>query len=225
MKTILVACETIEDEIKAAIDRLKLDYRVVWVEGGLHNSPDRLRQHIQGILDEADGLCDRLIFTLGHCGGGVNNIATGDYQTILPLADDCISLLLGSLSTRKRLSSPPTFFLTSGWMRHENNVVTSYERSVEKYGPERAARLNKMMLKHYKRFGLVDTGTYDMQKAASRVSQLAELTGLETETLPADSAWIDQLLMGSYDDPAKFIVLPPHSQLGFESWQGLLEQG
>ncbi len=104
-------------------------------------------------------------------------------------------------------------------------MVTSYERSVEKYGPERAARLNKMMLKHYKRFGLVDTGTYDMQKAASRVSQLAELTGLETETLPADSAWIDQLLMGPYDDPAKFIVLPPHSQLGFESWQGLLEQG
>jgi len=224
MSDILVACETIEDEVKAALKSLNLDYEVIWLEGGLHSSPDRLRRHIQGLLDEVDGRCRRLIFTLGHCGGGLSDLSTGDYETVLPLADDCLSLLLGSMNARRKASDPPTFFLTAGWMRHENSVVTSAGQAVEKYGRARADRLNKMMLKHYKRFGLVDTGVYDLKEAAAKVKPLAATADMEVESLPADEAWLRQLLLGPYDDPERFILLPPHSRLNFDSWRGILER-
>jgi len=224
MKTILIACETIEDEIKDSLERLNLDYPVVWLEGGLHNSPDRLRSRLQKTLDEAEGQCDRGIFTLGYCGGGVSELTTGGYSTVLPLADDCLSILLGSLPARKAASDPVTYFLTEGWMRHENNVVTSYEQMVEKYGQSRADRINKMMMKHYKRFGLVDTGVYDLETASAKVGPLAGLLDMSVERLPGENGWLDTLLTGPHDDPTKFLVLPPHSLLNFDQWCGLLDQ-
>ena len=220
----LVACETIEDEVKAALARLKLDYPIIWLEGGLHNSPERLRGRLREVLTEAEGRCDNLIFTLGYCGGGVSDLTTGGYTTVLPLADDCISILLGSLSARLKASRPPTYFLTEGWMRHENNVITSYDRTVEKYGRAKADRINKLMLKNYRRFGLVDTGCYDLQVASDKVAPLAEIMELEVERLPGQESWLDRLLTGPWDNPALFLVLPPHSDLRFEQWSGLLDQ-
>ena len=224
MKTILIACETIEDEVKASLERLNLDYPVIWLEGGLHNNPDRLRDRVQKVLDEVDGQCELLIFTLGYCGGGVSELTTGNYTTVLPLADDCLSILLGSLPARKAASDPITYFLTEGWMRHENNVVTSYDQTVAKYGQNRADRINRMMLKHYKRFGLVNTGVYDLDAAAAKVDRLAKVVEMYVEELPGEKGWLDTLLTGPHDDPSKFLVLPPRSLLNFDQWSGILEQ-
>lgn len=221
---LLVACETIEDEVKDALERLNLDYPVIWLEGGLHNSPDRLRGRLEEVLAEAEGRCRELLFTLGYCGGGVSDLTTGSYTTVLPLADDCISILMGSLAARQKASRPPTYFLTEGWMRHENNVVTSYERTVEKYGRAKADRINKMMLKNYRRFGLVDTGSFDLAGARAKVAPLAEVVELEVEALPGDKSWLDEILTGPWDDPARFLVLPPHSELTFDRWCALLDQ-
>lgn len=223
MRTILVTCETIEDEVRDALARLGLDYKVIWLEGGLHNSPGRLRDKLQEVLDEADGHCEQLILTLGYCGGGVSGLSTGDYSTVLPLADDCLSLLLGSMAARRAASSPPTYFLTEGWMRHENNVVDSYNATVEKYGLDKADRINKIMLSNYKRFGLVDTGVYDLDKAAGKVAPLAARMDLWIETLPAEANWLERLLTGPYDDPDIFMVLPPHSELDFDQWCAFIE--
>lgn len=223
MRTMVVACESIEDELKKAMAGLGLDYPVVWLEGGLHNTPGRLREKLQEVLNEADGHFDQLIFTLGYCGGGVSDLTTGNYTTVLPLSDDCLSLLLGSVSARQAASNPPTYFLTAGWMRHENNVITSYNVTVEKFGQARADRINKMMLNNYKRFGLVDTGVYDLKAAADKVAPLADRMGLVVETLPAEANWLERLLTGPYDDPTSFLVLPPQSELSFDHWCPLIE--
>lgn len=73
MKTILTACETIADEVNYSLRKLNLDYQVIWLEGGLHNNPDNLRERLRQVLLQAEGQCDRLIFTLGYCGGGESN--------------------------------------------------------------------------------------------------------------------------------------------------------
>lgn len=223
MKTILVACETIEDEVNSALKRLKLDYPVIWLEGGLHNTPERLRSKIDEVLREAEGRCELLIFTLGYCGGGVSDLITGDYTTVLPLADDCISILLGSMAARKKASQRATYFLTEGWMRHENNIVTSYHRTVEKYGQARADRINKMMLNNYERLGLIDTGTFDLKAARLKVEPLASKLDLPVENLPGDSGWLDRLLLGPYDDPSRFLLIPPRGEINFDCWKRFLE--
>ena len=222
MQTILVACNTVEDEVKNALDRLGLDYSIVWVEGGLHDTPALLRARINEILREAEGKCDRLIFALGYCGGGMSDLKTGSYTTIIPLADDCLSILLGSIKARKAASTPVTYFLTAGWMRHETNLVDSYQRTVERYGQVKADRINKMMLANYERFGLVDTGCYDLEQAAERVGPLAKTVNLSVEQLPGDDSWLNRLLTGPHDNPDKFLIIPPNSDLGFEQWATLM---
>ena len=222
-KTILVACETIEDEVKSALNRLGLDYPVVWLEGGLHNTPERLRSRIDEVFREVEGRCDTLLFTLGYCGGGVSELHTGGFTTVLPLADDCISILLGSMGARKSASQKPTYFITDGWMRHENNIVTSYQRTLEKYGEARADRINAMMLKNYDRLGLVDTGTYDLAAAKEKVTPMACKLNLRIEQLPGDYSWLDKLLLGHHDDPSLFLIIPPNSDLNFEQWRRFLE--
>ncbi|MDR1487757.1 MAG: DUF1638 domain-containing protein, partial [Deltaproteobacteria bacterium] len=203
MKILLVACETIEDEIKTALLSLEIDYEVLWLEGGLHFNPNHLRDRLQQVFDEAQGRYDRLLVSFGYCGGGVSGLTTYDYETVLPLADDCLSLLLGSMQARQLASKPPTYFLTSGWMRHENNVVTSYQKCIEKYGLRRSERIHRIMLHNYHRFGLVETGCYDMKNAVQQVQDLAQAMDLKVETLPGDLEWVKRFLLGPYDDPER----------------------
>jgi hypothetical protein len=222
LKIILVACETIQDEILQSMGILGLNYPVIWLEGGLHNNPERLRSRIKEVLLKADGNCDRLLITLGYCGGGVANITTGNYETILPLTDDCLSFLLGSLLLRKKASVPVTYFLTKGWLSHELNVVTSYENAVSKFSPATAMHLNRILLDGYDRFGLLDTGAYSLSEAKRRVMPLAEGLNLKVETLKVDLNWLHTFLQGPYDDSRRFIKLPPKSTLTFDDWMRFL---
>ncbi|MDR2935474.1 MAG: DUF1638 domain-containing protein [Candidatus Adiutrix sp.] len=224
MKTHIVACETIRDELISALSRLGLNCPVVWLEGGLHNSPARLRARLAEVLAEADGRCERLLVTLGYCGGGVNGLKTGGYTTVLPLADDCLSLLLGSMAARKASALIPTYYLTAGWLRHESNMVKDYERLVARHGRAKADRMAKLMLRHYRRFGLVDTGVYYFKRLMGRVGPLAERLGLSVESLPGDTSWLDRLLQGPHET-GDFLVLPPRTELTFEHWSGFLLGG
>ena len=224
MKTNIVACETLRDELTAALARAGLDCPVTWLEGGLHNSPDRLRNRLAEILAKAEGQCERLLMTLGYCWGGVSGLKTGGYTTILPLADDCLSLLLGSMKARKASAQAPTYYLTAGWLRHENNLFSDHERLAAKSGQAKADRMTRMMLQHYRRFGLVDTGVYDLNEAAGLVAPLAGRLGLNVETLPGDASWLDRLLQGPHE-AGDFLVIPPHGELTFDHWSGLLLNG
>jgi hypothetical protein len=129
---------------------------------------------------------------------------------------------LGSKEARLQASSPPTYFLTSGWLRHENNLVSSYEKCIEKYGQRQAQRINRIMLQNYRRFGLVETCCYDMEQARERVQNLAELLDLSVEKLPGDLDWLHHLLSGHHDDPSRFIVIPANAEINFDQWAGLL---
>jgi hypothetical protein len=224
MKTHIVACETIRDELISALSRLALECPVKWLEGGLHNSPPRLRARLAEILAEVDGRCERLLLTLGYCGGGVNDLKTGGYTTVLPLADDCLSLLLGSMAARKASALVPTYYLTAGWLRHENNMVKDYERLATRHSRAKADRLTRLMLRHYRRFGLVDTGVYDFKRLSGRVAPLAERLGLEVERLPGDTSWLDRLLLGPHES-GDFLILPPHTELTFDHWSDFLLGG
>jgi hypothetical protein len=221
LKTLLVACETISDEVVQALDRLGLGYPVRFLEGGLHRNPERLGECLRGVLGEAEGLCERLILALGWCGGGMDSLSTGSYETVLPLADDCLTLLFGSTGARRSASAPPTYFLTGGWLRDESSVVKDYDRTARRFGAETAARLNRTVWEGYARLGLLDTGAYDLGEARREVTPMAAELGLEVATVPADLSWLDELLLGPHDDPGRFLRLPPGARLSFSSWKPL----
>ncbi|MDR3203238.1 MAG: DUF1638 domain-containing protein [Deltaproteobacteria bacterium] len=222
MRTIVLACRAIEDEITVLCKSLNQAPEMVWLEGGWHNNPVKLRARLQEILAWADGRCQRLLVTLGYCGGALSELKTGDYQLVAPMVDDCLTLLLGSLAARKRASKPPAYFLTAGWLRHENNLIEAYSRAVAAYGLRRAVKLNRLMLKNYQRFAFVRTEAYDLESCAARVEPLAKTLKFMIESVRGDLSWLRDLLLGPHDDRGRFLVLPPRSEIGYEQWADFL---
>ena len=99
MKTTLLACETLRNEIEAVIEKKHLKLDLCWIESGLHNTPKKLHARLQEELDSISG-CDRLLLGFGRCGNSVLGLRTGDYETIFPRIEDCISLFFGSDEAR-----------------------------------------------------------------------------------------------------------------------------
>ena len=52
----ILACEMIEDEVRLALEAVPADDRppVVWVESGLHERPERLREALQELIAQLD---------------------------------------------------------------------------------------------------------------------------------------------------------------------------
>ena len=220
MSTVVLCCNTLEDEIRRALDDTGLDYPVIWLEAGLHNQPERLRSRINEVLA---GITDagRVLMALGHCGGACAGLINFDYELIIPKADDCLSLLLGSMEKRQRVSrSCPTYFLTAGWLRHTENLITSFSRDCGFFGREKAERVYRVMLKHYRRLGFIDTGAYDPAEEESKISSLAGMVGLKTERLAGDLVWLKRLLTGPWDG-GDFIVVKPRACLSSAAWNWL----
>lgn len=47
MGQLLIACETLKDEIQKVMDSHQLEIPVHWMGNSLHNAPDRLREALQ----------------------------------------------------------------------------------------------------------------------------------------------------------------------------------
>ena len=52
MKSALIACNTIRDELEKAMAETGVARSVVWIESGLHLVPDSLRRRIQEELEK-----------------------------------------------------------------------------------------------------------------------------------------------------------------------------
>jgi hypothetical protein len=55
-RTVILACEMIEDEVRLALEAVPQDARppLVWIESGLHERPEKLKVAIQALLDLLD---------------------------------------------------------------------------------------------------------------------------------------------------------------------------
>ena len=146
MNAMILACETIRDEIDRARELTSVDYPIVWVESGLHNHPEKLRAVLQEHLDSGNDY-ERILMAFGSCGNSVIGLKTGDYELVIPRVDDCISLMIGSVERRMVIGKAGgTYFLTPGWLRGERNIWAEYEYSRDKYGEETARSIMEMML-------------------------------------------------------------------------------
>ena len=214
MKTMVLACETIRDELGLAAKLTGTDYEIWWVESGLHNYPNKLRETIQSRLDSiADH--GRVLMAFGSCGNSVVGLKTGNFELIIPKVDDCISLLIGSVKARMDFGKEiggGTYFLTPGWLRGERNLWAEYCYTVEKYGESTADMVMKTMLASYSYLGLLDTKTYDMADIMPEIDKIAETLKLAKTIVPASVAYLCDLLAGLWDEE-RFLVVPPNSEI------------
>jgi len=210
MNTVVLACNTIRDEVERAAREVGCPYPFVWVESGLHLRPDDLRRRLQEELDRLRGV-DRVLLAFGFCGNSVVGLASRDFELVIPRADDCITLLLGSKQSREECSAEGgVYFLTRGWLEGEFNIWREYQAVMERHGPERTERIYRRMLAHYRFLGLIDTGAYDVETLLPEVRYIARELKLETRVFAGSRAYLERFFSGPWD-PAAFVLVPPHT--------------
>lgn len=206
MKTVVIACQTLRDELRLAIKETGVDYPVIYVESGMHNKPELLHKRIQDQIDMIDNV-DVILMVFGYCGNSMLGIKSSHCKIVISRIDDCISLLLGSVEVRRRTSQDGTYYLTKGWLDNELNIIGEYERCVVRHGEERAMRVMKTMLSNYCRFMLIDTGAYSIESIIPRTQEFAAKLNLRHEIIHGSPRLLQKLLLGPWDD--EFIMLEP----------------
>jgi len=200
----IIACSTIRDEVEALRGGLPVDY----LEGFLHDTPDVLRERIQERIDATPG-DTTILLAYGRCSNGTAGLKAGAHRLVLPACDDCISLLLGS--RRAYMAEfgehPGTYYYTRGWIEELEDPYREYLKVIPRMGEEKARMVAMMIMESYTRIAVVDTGTYDLEKAHEYVDTVSKFYDLPVVQLDGSLRLLEKLIRGPHD--AEFIVVEP----------------
>ncbi len=197
MKTAVIACKTMEDELNYAMEQTGSNDPVFWLEQGLHNVPRQLRDAVQNALDAAGA--ERVLLAMGFCGNSLIGLRIPAVELIVPRVDDCISLLLGSVKRRLEISRAySAYFFTEGWLRGERNIWVEHQHMLETYGEELTEELEKSMFGHYRTLGLLDCGIKPIEPLVEGTKMIAEGLHLTQQVIPASARYLEDLLTGPW---------------------------
>ena len=207
-KPVIVSCEVLRDEI----ERVAPGHDIRFVDGALHDYPDRMRAALQERIDEIPG--ERtVLLSCGRCSNGTVGLRGGRHRLVLPAVDDCISLLLGSRARylEEHGRQPGTYYYTRGWVDYIEDPYQEYLKIIPKYGEEKAAMVARMILEHYTRVALIDTGTYDTGKLRPYLDKVCAFYDLPLEPLTGSLRLLEKLVTGPHDE--EFITVEPGDEL------------
>jgi hypothetical protein len=207
MKTKLIACNMIRDEVLAVLERTGAGHEVEWIDEGLHAWPDRLRAAVQEALDGA-GDCGRVLLAFGHCGGMIDGLLTGDFELVMPNVDDCISLMLYPYRDGKETG---VYYLTEGWLRSGTNCWHDYDRIVARHGEARAKRVIDRMMDSYHTMTFLENGISCSAEPRDRGRELADWLNLEYCEQPGSTDWLERLVTGPWD--SRFLRVGPRETM------------
>lgn len=212
MNTVVLACNTIRDELEKAAREAGCPHPFRWVESGLHLVPASLRGRLQEELDRIERV-DRVLLAFGFCGNALAGLVSRDYELIFPRVDDCITLLLGSKEHRQQcFRDGGVYFLTKGWLEGEANVWSEYQSVLARFGPDRTERIYKRMLAHYRTLGLIDTGAYDLAGLWPHVQEIAATLKLEAKVLRGSLDYLKEFLSGPWNEK-DYVIVPPRTTI------------
>jgi hypothetical protein len=203
----VIACEVMKEELLSIKCDGSVDFD--FVPQGLHAHPEKLNTELQKMLDSTEGY-DRVILAFGLCGGGARNLRAGNFILTIPRVHDCIALLLGSRQTydRVRKEEPGTLYLSAGWVRGEAPIVSEMDRTIQRYGRDRATKLLKRLYDAYKRVLFISTATPKEEKYLERSRQAAVVLDLDHQEISGDPGYLRLLINGPWDQGG-FINVPP----------------
>ena len=133
----------------------------------------------------------------------------------MPRVDDCVALVLGSNEAfaEQARRAAGTYYLSRGWIESHATIFDEHEAMAGRYGEEQATRLTGLLLAHYTRLALVDTGRYDLAAYREFGRERAARFGLAYEEIAGTTALVDALLTGPWDE--RFVVVPPGEEVTF----------
>ena len=216
---VLIACAVFKNLLENLLpDDLRVE--VTFLDYGLHSVPKNLKVAVQESLDAIDEP-SLIVLGYGLCGNGLDGVQAGKHTLLIPRADDCIALFLGSYAAYRREfdENPGTYYLTKGWLESGSDPLREYEKLVDKYGQETANWLMDEQYKHYKRLLFVAHTQDDIDKYGPRARQVGEYMsqwGVRYEEVSGSDAYLHLLAVtaGKLDSVNDdFLVVHPGGDL------------
>ena len=113
---VLLACAVFKNLLENLLPD-ELAAEVNFLDYGLHSIPSNLKIAVQECLDAIEEP-SLVVLGYGLCGNGLDGIQAGKHTLLIPRADDCIAIFLGSYAAYRREfdENPGTYYLTKGWI-------------------------------------------------------------------------------------------------------------
>jgi hypothetical protein len=215
LPVVFLACKVFEGIVgsRQDVQRVFLDY-------GLHSIPKELTKAVQA---QIDAIQEPSLIVLGYglCGNGLNNIQAGKHTLVIPKADDCVAMFMGSRDRYmdQFTQNPGTYYLTKGWFEVGSDPLSEYEKLIPKYGTETADWLMETQYQHYKKLVFVAHNQDDLETYRPRALEVAtycERFGMVYEEYQGSDEFIQKIdhLLGSQDKISKeFVVVQPEGVL------------
>lgn len=224
----ILACDVFSEELTELAGSPPPWHAIDYLEMGLHDRPDELRQAVQDAIAtlEADPEIETLLLAYGRCGNGLVGVRAQRCPLILPQAHDCISILLGGREAHDAVlkKNPATYFYSPGWIRGKRVP-----------GPDREAYLRELYAGRYAddeemvdELVEADQETFAHHNCAAYVSIIdrpdakryckgcARHMGWAQQTLPGDPSFLQDLLKGNWT-PDRFLRVEPGQSVGADT--------
>ena len=214
-------------ELQLCASRSTNDIELLFLEQGLHNTPDELRRQTQEAIDQADKQqFDAIILGYGLCSRGTVGLHADKTRLVIPRGHDCITFLLGSKERYREYfdSHPGVYWYSAGWMTHSDQpsryryekVLAEY---IGKYGEDNAKYLMEIeqgWVSNYRLATYVDWGWPEAAEQRSFTRRCAEEMGWDYDELIGDTGLLQRLLDGDWRLEEAFILEP--GQVAAESF-------
>jgi hypothetical protein len=187
-----------------------------FLEYGLHSLPKHLKQVVQEEIDRIESP-SLVVLGYGLCGNGLDEIRAGKHTLVIPKADDCVAIFMGS---RQRYmtqfkQNPGTYYLTKGWFEVGSDPLSEYEKLVEKYGAETADWLMEQQYQHYKCLLFIAHRQEDLDAYRPRALEVAaycDRFGMVYQEYLGSEDFLNQIaeaLDRRENWPSNFVIVPP----------------
>ena len=214
LPTVFLGCKVFEGLIEARLpsdDQMSFIY-VDW----LHTFPKDLNECLQAEIDKIEEP-SLIIMGYGLCGNGLDNLEARQHTLVVPKADDCIAIIMGSREEylRQFTANPGTYYITKGWVEIGGDPLSEYEDYVERYGEKKAKRVMDIQYQNYKRLMFVAYDPDDFETFRPRTQAIAEYCsqwGMVYEEYLGNDDFFNQIAAISQNSkpiPEEFIVVPP----------------
>jgi hypothetical protein len=204
--TKIIACRTVGEELKSLLPN---GFEMEMLEYGLHNVPEELHSQLQATIDRTGPEIGTILIGYGLCANATVGLHSRGFRLVLPKADDCIALFLGSREEylRQHRQAPGTFYLTKGWIECGEDPYTEYCSMREKYGHDKADRITRQYIRHYTRLALITSENHNSEAYRKYANMVADRFDLVYEEIPGSNLFLESLVNGDWE--TNFVLVPP----------------
>jgi hypothetical protein len=217
LSTKIIACPTVGEELKQLLPN---GCALEMLEYGLHNIPGNLHSRLQAAIDATGPEYGTILLGYGLCANAILGLNSRGFRLVIPRADDCITLFLGSRQEYLRQLSlaPGTFFLTKGWIECGEDPYTEYCSLRTKYSHEKAYKIIKRYIQHYTRLALINSGNYKSEAYRKYAKMVADYFDLTYEEIPGSNGLLDRFINGAWEKG--FVVVLPGQVVKYNLFYG-----